>query len=178
MSVARFAAVDIGWMPAPGDSVGCVTGRAPLAARSAISSLTASGDVDGGSRNWSTIVAPAGSAAQPNGVMHIRSDSARTKDRTGTGRCLTKGFQIIGASSTIQVHDLFSRNVGQPARNSSSFAYRANGPECCAARVVAKLNSLRTAVPASAEQSLRPDRNHRTEIWRECPLSTLNRAVW
>src|SRR5215471_5813364 len=96
-------------------SVGCVTGRAPLAARSAISPLTASGDVDGGSCNWSTIVAPAGSAAQLSGVAHIRSDSARTKDGTGTGQCLTGGFQIMGGSSSIQMHDRFMRNIEEPS---------------------------------------------------------------
>src|SRR5215813_10270460 len=101
------------------------------------------------------MVAPAGSAAQPNGVVHIRSDSARTNDRTGTGRCLTKGFQIIGASSTIQVHDLFSRNVGQPARNSSSFAYRANGPECRAARGCKTEGALAQRAPEKIRHRLR-----------------------
>ena len=61
------------------------------------SPLTAWGDVDGGSCNWSTIVAPAGSAAQPSAIADIRSNGARMKDRIGTGWCLMKDFQITGA---------------------------------------------------------------------------------
>src|SRR5215467_7978715 len=77
-----------------------------MAARSAISPLTVSGDVDGGSCSWSTMVASAGSAASPSVVAHSRSASARTKDRTNIGIDPGKDINWV-TSGSIRPRQLF-----------------------------------------------------------------------
>ena len=86
----------------PGSGAAAVAGRAPLAARSAIRSRTASADIDGGRR--STIVAPAGSAGRAGGGAAASNMSAKAKVQARIGsyvvdrRASGKPGRVAGSS--------------------------------------------------------------------------------
>src|SRR5215472_19388895 len=95
---------------ASGGSAGGAAGWTPLAARSAIMPLTVSGDIEGGS--CSTTVAPAGSAAQPAGGGHSRSNSATTKYRASISGCILLRKACLPQALDIEAFRLLIADAG------------------------------------------------------------------
>src|SRR5215471_13794875 len=110
------AVVNAGDAAASGGSMDCATGCAPLAARSAISDLTASGDIEGGSCR--TIVGAGGSAALPAGSVQSTKNNAPAIARASIGQDLTRGFQPSKppASCAMDVLDLFRHRRAEPGK--------------------------------------------------------------
>src|SRR5215469_4126504 len=110
------AVVNAGEAAASGGSMGCANGRAPLAARSAISALTASGDIDGGSCR--TIVGAGDSAALPAGSAQSTKNNAPAIARASIGQDLTRGFQLSKppAFCAMDVLDPFRYRRAEPGK--------------------------------------------------------------